>query len=58
MLLFMTEKRTYSGLPDLMTKVAREELNRLSDDVTSCNVVYLPQVCCFSGESYISYYDS
>lgn len=37
-------KRTYSGLPDFMTKVAKEELDRLSDEITECNVIYLPQL--------------
>ncbi|XP_022087928.1 mutS protein homolog 5-like isoform X2 [Acanthaster planci] len=37
-------KRTYNGLPDLMTQVARDELNRLSRDVEECNVIYLPQL--------------
>ncbi|XP_038048492.1 mutS protein homolog 5-like isoform X2 [Patiria miniata] len=37
-------KRTYNGLPDLMTQVAREELNRLSSDIEECNVIYLPQL--------------
>ena len=44
MLLKFTEKRTYNGLPDFMTKVAREELNKLSSAITECNVIYLPQV--------------
>ncbi|KAK2556631.1 MutS protein-like protein 5 [Acropora cervicornis] len=38
------KKRTYNGLPDFMTKVAREELNKLSSSITECNVVYLPQL--------------
>ena len=38
------EKRTYNGLPDFMTTVAREELNKLSSSITECNVIYLPQV--------------
>ncbi|XP_071799824.1 mutS protein homolog 5-like isoform X1 [Asterias amurensis] len=37
-------KRTYNGLPDLMTQVAQEELNRLSADIEECNVIYLPQL--------------
>ncbi|XP_073227555.1 mutS protein homolog 5-like isoform X2 [Porites lutea] len=37
------KKRTYNGLPDFMTKVAREELNKLSSSITECNVIYLPQ---------------
>lgn len=39
-----TGKRTYNGLPDLMTKVASEELKRLDDSITECGVSYLPQV--------------
>ena len=27
-----------------MTKVARQELSRLSDEISSCNVIYLPQL--------------
>ena len=27
-----------------MTKVAREELTRLSDSIKTCNVIYMPQV--------------
>ena len=27
-----------------MTKLAAEELERLSDDIQECNVIYLPQV--------------
>lgn len=38
------EKRTYNGLPDFMTKVAREELNKLQASIKECNVIYLPQV--------------
>ncbi|XP_078658061.1 mutS protein homolog 5-like isoform X1 [Branchiostoma floridae x Branchiostoma belcheri] len=38
------KKRTYNGLPDFMTRVAREELNRLDDSITECNVIYLPQL--------------
>ena len=37
-------KRTYNGLPDLMTKVASEELKRLDESITECGVSYLPQV--------------
>ncbi|VDI65653.1 DNA mismatch repair protein MSH5 [Mytilus galloprovincialis] len=37
------KKRRYNGLPDFMTQVAKEELNRLSEDITECNVIYLPQ---------------
>jgi len=42
--LWLLEKRTYNGLPDLMTKVAQEEMNRMSDDISECKVVYMPQV--------------
>ncbi|KAI8509953.1 mutS protein [Branchiostoma belcheri] len=38
------KKRTYNGLPDFMTRVAREELNKLDDSITECNVIYLPQL--------------
>ncbi|XP_031553158.1 mutS protein homolog 5-like [Actinia tenebrosa] len=38
------KKRTYNGLPDFMTKVAREELSKLRSSVTECNVIYLPQL--------------
>ena len=38
------EKRTYNGLPDFMTQVARQELENLSEDIPECNVIYLPQV--------------
>ena len=31
------EKRIYHGLPDLMTRVAREELDELGDDIDECN---------------------
>ena len=44
MWLLHVEKRIYHGLPDLMTKVAREELDELGDDIDECNVMYLPQV--------------
>jgi len=40
----VTEKRTYNGLPDLMTKVAQEEMNGMNDDISECKVVYMPQV--------------
>ncbi|KAL8601021.1 hypothetical protein ACOMHN_030678 [Nucella lapillus] len=39
------KKRLYYGLPDLMTKVAREELAQLKDNIKSCNVIYMPQIC-------------
>eukprot|EP00118_Oscarella_pearsei_P012511 m.92641 g.92641 ORF g.92641 m.92641 type:complete len:572 (+) comp36749_c0_seq10:12-1727(+) len=37
-------KDTYNGLPDLMTKVATEELTRLDSEIKECNVLYLPQL--------------
>ncbi|ESO92536.1 hypothetical protein LOTGIDRAFT_233005 [Lottia gigantea] len=39
------KKRTYNGLPDFMTKVAREELNKLGNNITECSVIYLPHLC-------------
>ena len=39
-----SEKRTYNGLPDFMTKVAQEELSKLDASITECNILYLPQV--------------
>ena len=39
------EKRIYHGLPDLMTRVAKEELDELGDSIDECNVMHLPQVC-------------
>ncbi|KAK2153805.1 hypothetical protein LSH36_285g02033 [Paralvinella palmiformis] len=38
------KKRMYGGLPDFMTAVAREELAQLGDDISHCNVLYLPQL--------------
>ncbi|CAH1773170.1 unnamed protein product [Owenia fusiformis] len=38
------KKRTYNGLPDFMTKVAQSELNQLGEEITECNVIYLPQL--------------
>ena len=35
-----------------MTKVAKEELDELGDDIDECNVMYLPQVC------YITLYEN
>lgn len=37
-------KRTYTDLPDFMTAVAKKELADLAASVTTCNVVYLPQL--------------
>ena len=42
--LFRSEKQVYNGLPDLMTKLAGTELERLSEEVQECQVIYLPQV--------------
>ncbi|MES1904733.1 MAG: MutS protein msh5, partial [Paramarteilia canceri] len=38
------KKNLYNELPDLMTKVANEELEDLDDIVDECMVVYLPQL--------------
>ncbi|XP_071954087.1 mutS protein homolog 5-like isoform X2 [Antedon mediterranea] len=38
------KKRTFNSLPSLMTQVAREELNQLSEDIKECNIIYLPQL--------------
>jgi hypothetical protein len=38
------KKRTYNGLPDFMTEIARQELANLSEDIQECNVIYLPQL--------------
>lgn len=38
------EKHTYNGLPDLMTKVATSELDKLDPEVKECQVIYVPQV--------------
>ena len=39
-----TEKHTFNGLTDLMTKVAAAELAGLDPEVKECYVIYLPQV--------------
>ena len=36
-------KELYNGLPDLLTEVAHEELERLPG-LSECNITYLPQV--------------
>ena len=41
---FLLEKRTFNGLPDLLTRVAEEEMNRLQNEVDECCIVYVPQV--------------
>lgn len=38
------KKRIYNGLPDLLSRIAYEELEQLGDEITECQVVYLPQV--------------
>ena len=38
------KKRVFSGLPELMTKVAEQELSGLDDKILECNVIYLPQL--------------
>lgn len=40
----ISEKRIYNGLPDLLSRIAYEELEQLGDEITECQVVYLPQV--------------
>ena len=52
----LLEKRLYYGLPDLMTKVAREELARLKDSIKSCNVIYMPQVLVLCMSVFSSYH--
>ncbi|XP_075731249.1 mutS protein homolog 5-like isoform X2 [Rhipicephalus microplus] len=38
------KKRVYNGLPDLLTRIAYGELEKLDPDITDCQVVYLPQI--------------
>ncbi|XP_075921192.1 mutS protein homolog 5 isoform X2 [Petromyzon marinus] len=38
------KKRTFYGLPDFMTCVARDELEELDVRITSCRIIYLPQL--------------
>lgn len=38
------KKKTYNGLPDLMTKIAEKELSQLDPKILECNVIYLPQL--------------
>ncbi|XP_052776091.1 mutS protein homolog 5-like [Mya arenaria] len=38
------KKRVFSELPEVMTKVALDELNKLEDYVTECSVLYMPQI--------------
>ena len=44
MVVYLAERRTYNGLPDIMTKIAKDELEKLGDDIAECNIIYLPQV--------------
>ena len=38
------KKQIYASLPELLTRVAREELESLGDEIDRCNIVYLPQI--------------
>ena len=38
------KKQIYASLPELLTRVAREELETLGDEIDRCNIVYLPQL--------------
>ncbi|KAH7935288.1 hypothetical protein HPB52_005713 [Rhipicephalus sanguineus] len=38
------KKRVYNGLPDLLTRIAYGELEKLDPEITDCQVVYLPQI--------------
>ncbi|KAH6940958.1 hypothetical protein HPB50_011104 [Hyalomma asiaticum] len=40
----LREKRVYNGLPDLLTRIAYGELEKLDPEITDCQVVYLPQI--------------
>ena len=40
----ITEKRTFEGLPNLLSEVAREEISSLSDEIPECAVTYIPEV--------------
>ena len=42
--ILFTEKHTFDGLTDLMTKVAATELAGLDPEVKECHVIYVPQV--------------
>ena len=41
---FLLEHCLLSGLPDLMAKVAQEEMEILEGVISECSVVYFPQV--------------
>ncbi|XP_064606722.1 mutS protein homolog 5-like isoform X2 [Liolophura sinensis] len=38
------KRRIYNGLPYFMTEVAKNELEKLNSRITTCNVIYVPQV--------------
>ena len=38
------KKQIYASLPELLTRVAREELETLGNEIDRCNIVYLPQI--------------
>ena len=37
-------RRVHSGLPDLLLRVAREEVSDLPDYMSECAMVYVPQI--------------
>ncbi|RDD47879.1 MutS protein-like protein 5 [Trichoplax sp. H2] len=41
---FDNDRRTYNRLPEILTKVASKELERLDNQVHECSVIYLPQL--------------
>ena len=42
--MLLLEHSLLSGLPDLMAKVAQEEMESLEGAISECSVVYFPQV--------------
>lgn len=38
------KKRTFDGIPHLMTLIAQEELSKLNTSITKCSVTYFPQL--------------
>ena len=42
--MLLLEHSLLSGLPDLMAKVAQEEMESLEGTISECSVVYFPQV--------------
>lgn len=46
--LYLSEKRFFKGLPDLMTRVAREEIKSLHNEIEHCSVSLLPEVSSLS----------